>query len=85
MRGLAEGMRKNLPTLEAGVNLVADTMRGVIPGTGTAGGYDGGNGGGRTTNLGGLSVVVNAAEGQSEQAIADAVLARIMDAVAVGM
>ena len=85
MRGLAEGMRKNLPTLEAGVNLVADTVRGVIPGTGTAGGYDGGNGGGRTTNLGGLSVVVNAAEGQSEQAIADAVLARIMDAVAVGM
>lgn len=80
MGGLAEGMKRNMPTLKAGVDLVANKMTGIIPGTGTAGRYGGGDGG-RTTNLGGVSIVVNGSEGQSEEAVADAVMARIMNLV----
>ena len=82
MKGLAEGMKKNLPTLRAGVDLVANTMSGIIPGTGTAGSYGGDDGGSRTTNLGGVNIVVNAAEGQDEEAVADAVMRRMMELVA---
>lgn len=83
MSGLAEGMKRNMPTLRAGVDLVANTVSGIIPGTGTAGRYEGGdNGGSRTTNLGGVSIVVQAAEGQDEEAVADAVMRRMMDLVA---
>lgn len=80
MKGLAQGMKNNLPTLRAGVELVADTVAGVIPGTGTAGWY-GGSGGDRVNNLGGVSIVVNGAPGQSEADIADVVMRRIMDLV----
>jgi phage-related protein len=82
MGGLAEGMKRNMPTLRAGVDLVANEMSGIIPGTGTAGRYDGGDGGSRTTNLGGVSIVVNGAEGQDEEAVADAVMRRMMELVA---
>ena len=82
MGGLAEGMKRNMPTLRAGVDLVANEMSGIIPGTGTAGRYGGGDSGSRTTNLGGVSIVVNASEGQDEEAVADAVMRRMMDLVA---
>ena len=79
MKGLAQGMKDNLPTLRAGVELVADTVAGVIPGTGTAGRY--GGQGDRVNNLGGVNIVVNGAPGQSEEDIADVVMRRIMDLV----
>lgn len=79
MKGLADGMRNGLPTLRAGVELVANEMSGVIPGTGTAGRY--GGDGDRTTNLGGVNIVVNGAPGQNADDIADAVMRRMMDLV----
>ena len=79
IKGLAQGMKDNLPTLRAGVELVADTVAGVIPGTGTAGRY--GGQGDRVNNLGGVNIVVNGAPGQSEEDIADVVMRRIMDLV----
>lgn len=82
MSGLAQGMKSGLPTLKAGVDLVANTMSGIIPGTGTAGRYDGGDNGGTHNNWGGVSIVVNAAEGQDEEAVADAVMRRMLDLVA---
>ena len=82
MSGLAEGMKHNMPTLKAGVDLVANTMSGIIPGTGTAGRYDGGDNGGTHNNWGGVSITVNAAEGQDEEAVADAVMRRMLDLVA---
>ena len=82
MGGLADGMKRNMPTLKAGVDLVANTMSGIIPGTGTAGRYDGGDGGGVHNTWGGVNIVVNAAEGQDEEAIANAVMRRMMDLVA---
>lgn len=82
MGGLAEGMKRNMPTLRAGVDLVANEMSGIIPGTGTAGRYGGDDSGSRTTNLGGVSIVVNGAEGQDEGAVADAVMRRMMELVA---
>lgn len=82
MRSLADGMKRNIPTLRAGVDLVANTMSGIIPGTGTAGRYGGDGDGGRTTNLGGVSIVVNGTEGQDEEAVADAVMRRMMELVA---
>ena len=81
MKGLADGMKNNIPTLRAGVELVADEMTGVIPGTGTAGRYSGGDGGGVHNAWGGVNIVVNAAEGQSEGDIADEVMRRMMDLV----
>ena len=82
MSGLADGMKHNMPTLKAGVDLVANTMSGIIPGTGTAGRYDGGDNGGTHNNWGGVNIVVNAAEGQDEEAVADAVMRRMLDLVA---
>lgn len=82
MGGLAEGMKRNMPTLKAGVDLVANTMNGIIPGTGTAGRYDGGDGGGVHNAWGGVNITVNAAEGQDEEAVANAVMRRMMDLVA---
>ena len=82
MKGLADGMKNNLPTLRAGVELVANEMTGVMPGTGTAGRYDGGDSGGVHNTWGGVNIVVNAAEGQDEEAIANAVMRRMMDLVA---
>ena len=82
MSGLADGMKDNLPTLRAGVELVANEMTGVMPGTGTAGRYDGGDSGGVHNTWGGVNITVNAAEGQDEEAIANAVMRRMMDLVA---
>lgn len=79
IKGLAQGMKDNLPTLRAGVELVADTVAGVIPGTGTAGRY--GGQGDRVNNMGGVYITVNGAPGQSEEDIADVVMRRIMDLV----
>ena len=81
IKSLADGMTKSLPTLRAGVELVADEMTGVIPGTGTAGRYSGGDGGGNTSNYGGIYVTVNGSEGQDPEALADIVTQRIMDKV----
>ena len=82
MGGLAEGIKRNMPTLRAGVDLVANEMSGIIPGTGTAGRYDGGDGGGVHNTWGGVNITVNAAEGQDEEAVADAVMRRMMELVA---
>lgn len=79
MKQLSEGMKEGLPTLRAGVELVADTVAGVIPGTGTAGRY--GGQGDRVNNMGGVYITVNGAPGQDEEGIADAVMRRIMDLV----
>ena len=56
-------------------------MTGVIPGTGTAGRYSGGDGGGVHNAWGGVNITVNAAEGQNEESIADEVMRRMMDLV----
>ena len=79
MKGLADGMRKNLPTLRAGVELVAGEMTGIVPGTGAAYAYAGG--GGSVSNLGGVTIQVYGAEGQDEETIADRVMAKIMELV----
>lgn len=81
IQNLVTGMKNNIPTLRAGVELVADEMTGVIPGTGTAGRYSGGDGGGVHNAWGGVNITVNAAEGQDEEAVADAVMRRMMDLV----
>jgi len=78
MKGLADGMRKNLPTLRAGVELVAGEMTGIVPGTGAAYAYAGG---GSVSNLGGVTIQVYGAEGQDEETIADRVMAKIMELV----
>ncbi len=78
MKGLADGMRKNLPTLRAGVELVAGEMTGIVPGTGAAYAYAGG---GSVSNLGGVTIQVYGAEGQNEETIADRVMAKIMELV----
>ena len=82
MHGLADSMKKNMPALKAGVDLVANEMTGVIPGTGTAGRYDGGSGG-THNSWGGVNITVNAAAGQNEEDIADEVMRRMMDLVAL--
>lgn len=79
MHGLADGMKKNLPTLRAGVELVANEMSGIIPGTGGAYAYAGG--GASVSNLGGVTIQVYGAEGQDEETIADRVMAKIMELV----
>lgn len=79
MKSLADGMRKNLPTLRAGVELVAGEMTGIVPGTGAAYAYAGG--GGSVSNLGGVTIQVYGAEGQDEETIADRVMAKIMELV----
>lgn len=79
MKGLADGMKKNLPTLRAGVELVAGEMTGIVPGTGAAYAYAGG--GGSVSNLGGVTIQVYGAEGQDEETIADRVMAKIMELV----
>ena len=81
IQNLVTGMKNNIPTLRAGVELVADEMTGVIPGTGTAGRYSGGDGGGVHNAWGGVNITVNAAEGQNEESIADEVMRRMMDLV----
>ena len=81
MHGLADSMKKNMPVLEAGVSMVADRMTGVIPGTGTAGRYGGGESSGVHNTWGGVNITVNAAEGQNEESIADEVMRRMMDLV----
>ena len=78
MKGLADGMKKNLPTLRAGVELVAGEMTGIVPGTGAAYAYAGG---GSVSNLGGVTIQVYGAEGQDEETIADRVMAKIMELV----
>ena len=78
MHGLADGMKKNLPTLRAGVELVANEMSGIIPGTGNSYGYDGGHGG---SGFGNVYITVNGAPGQDESEIADRVMDRIMNLV----
>lgn len=80
MKGLAQGMKRNLPVLEAGVSLVADSMAGVIPGTGNAGGYGGGDDN-SVHSFGSVYVTVNGAPGQNEEALADAVADRIMSMI----
>lgn len=79
MHGLADGMRKNMPTLESAVDMVAGKMTDIIPGTGAAYAYAGG--GGSVSNLGGVTIQVYGAEGQNEETIADRVMAKIMELV----
>ena len=79
MKGLADGMKKNLPTLRAGVELVAGEMTGIVPGTGAAYAYAGG--GSSVSNLGGVTIQVYGADGQDEETIADRVMAKIMELV----
>lgn len=80
MKQLSQGMKDNLPILEAGVSLVADSMAGVIPGTGNAGGYGGGDDN-SVHSFGNVYVTVNGAPGQNEEALADAVADRIMSMI----
>ena len=80
MKQLAQGMKDGLPTLEAGVNLVANKIGGVIPGTGNAGGYGGGDDN-SVHSFGNVYVTVNGAPGQNEEALADAVADRIMSMI----
>ena len=79
MKGLADGMKKNLPTLRAGVELVANEMSGIIPGTGGAYAYAGG--GASVSNLGGVTIHVYGGDGQDEEVIATKVMRKIMELV----
>lgn len=79
MKGLADGMKKNLPTLRAGVELVANEMSGIIPGTGGAYAYAGG--GASVSNLGGVTIQVYGGDGQDEEVIATKVMRKIMELV----
>ena len=79
MKGLADGMRKNLPTLRAGVELVANEMSGIIPGTGGTYAYAGG--GASVSNLGGVTIQVYGGDGQDEEVIATKVMRKIMELV----
>ena len=76
--GLAKDMQSQLPTLRAGVDLVASEMGGIVPGTGNSYGYDGGHGG---SGFGNVYITVNGAPGQDETEIADRVMDRIMNLV----
>ena len=67
MKGLADGMIGNLGLVEDAASRVA----GAIAQPTSA-----------TTNYGGFSIVINGAEGQSAQEIADEVEARIADKIA---
>lgn len=77
--GLAKDMQSQLPTLRAGVDLIANEMGGIVPGTGNSYGYDGGHGGG--SGFGNVYITVNGAPGQDETEIADRVMDRIMNLV----